>query len=296
MILPGTVSVVIPVYNAGSELIEAIDSVSRQTQPVHEIIVIDDGSTRSETRKILNALPDTVRILRQPNAGPASARNLGIRAASGHWIAFLDQDDLWKPEKLELQLQAAQQKNAQVVYTNAANFGTQPRVHELRLSPDQMPEGDVFVPLLIDNFLTMSGVMVERTSLDRIGLFAEELAGADDWDMWLRLSDSGCQFAAVTEPVTLYRWHDASLSKRHHHMHSVRMAVIRRALHQCSRTSMSVLTRSRALAATLRTSAWFIEQDDPWTACRWYLQSLSYWPLNQTTWRGLVKSLLAIRP
>src|SRR5690348_10269988 len=98
-----TVSVVIPAFNAAEYIGQAIDSVLAQTHQPIEIIVVDDGST-DQTAQIAAAYPAPVRVLRKPNGGPASARNMGIAAATGSWIALLDADDRWLANKLERQL------------------------------------------------------------------------------------------------------------------------------------------------------------------------------------------------
>ena len=93
------VSVVIPAYNAAEFLPDSLASVFRQTYQPQEVLIVDDGS-EDETSRVAQALEKRVRYLRKPRGGPASARNLGIRAAQGEWIAFLDADDIWLPDML----------------------------------------------------------------------------------------------------------------------------------------------------------------------------------------------------
>jgi len=110
--LESKVSVVIPTYNRAKLIVNAIESVLAQTHPVREIIVVDDGSTDNTAQvleRYLGAQPrlrEIVRYFSQPNQGQSVARNKGVKEASGEWIAFLDSDDQWRPEKLELQLSA----------------------------------------------------------------------------------------------------------------------------------------------------------------------------------------------
>src|SRR5664280_1650862 len=121
--MPPKVSVVIPTYNRLAYLREALDSVLAQTRAADEILVVDDGSTDG-TEAAISALPAPVRYLRQQNAGPAAARNHGLREAKGDWIAFLDSDDLWVPEKLEAQMDFLERNPAvELLFAHMINFG-----------------------------------------------------------------------------------------------------------------------------------------------------------------------------
>ncbi len=290
-----SISVVIPVYNAGLPLREAIDSALAQTDVNVEVIVVDDGSTCQVTQEILDSYGTQIRCLRQKNAGPAAARNVGVQHASHEWIAFLDQDDIWLPQKSRVQLAAAQESGADVIYTNARNFGELERVGELRCDPAQMPTGEVFEALLLDNFLTMAGVMIRRSTFLAAGSFRPEFAGVDDWDMWLKVSAAGAQFHAVPEPLILYRWHSGSLSKRHHQMKALREQVLLEALNSPRGRQVPWNFRRRALARVRSTSAWFIAEKEPMQAAVWYAQSIAYWPLEMNSWKGFVKSCLRRR-
>ncbi|MBL8808847.1 MAG: glycosyltransferase [Planctomycetaceae bacterium] len=287
-----SISVVIPVYNAGQPLKEAIDSAFSQIGVNVEVIVVDDGSTCGVTQSILESYGDRIRYFRQKNAGPAAARNLGVQHASHEWIAFLDQDDIWLPEKSQIQLAAAQESGADVTYTNARNFGELERVGEVRCNPAQMPSGDVFEALLLDNFLTMAGVMIRRSVFLAAGSFRPEFAGVDDWDMWLKVSAAGAQFQAIPDPLILYRWHSGSLSKRHRQMKDLREQVLLEALNSPRGRQVPWNFRRKALARVRSTSAWFIAEKEPMQAAVWYAQSIAYWPLEMNAWKGFVKSCL----
>lgn len=108
------VSVVIPTYNRGYCIAEAVESALNQTHPKLEIIVVDDGSS-DDTEAVLSAYLDRIRYIKQCNAGVSAARNLGLTLAEGSWIAFLDSDDLWNPRKLELQLRAVESDSVALV-------------------------------------------------------------------------------------------------------------------------------------------------------------------------------------
>src|SRR5215213_6400356 len=111
------VAAIIPVYNGASQIQRSIESVLAQTRQVDEVIVIDDGST-DQTADVVRSYGDRVRLLQQKNAGVAAARNHGMREARSQWIAFLDHDDAWLPEKIEEQLGALEAKpEARVCYS-----------------------------------------------------------------------------------------------------------------------------------------------------------------------------------
>lgn len=196
------VSVVIPTYNRSAFLKEAVDSVLAQTAAADEVIVVDDGST-DETPAVLKAFGPHVRSLRQENAGVSAARNAGIRAARGEWLAFLDSDDLWRPRKLE----------AQLAYLSARPEMRICQVEEIwirngkRLNPrkyHRKPSGFCF-PLLLDRCLVSpSAVMIHRDVLEEVGLFDETLPACEDYDLWLRI---GCRWpiGLAEEPLVVKR-------------------------------------------------------------------------------------------
>ena len=191
------VSVVIPVFNGASDLAAAIDSALNQRNCRVEVIVVNDGSTDA-TADLIASYGDRVRAIHQKNLGAsglAKTRNNGVLAATGEWIAFLDHDDLWKPEKLSRQLDRAFTQNADVVYSNARNFGDVDRVADLRSDPAAMLEGDLFRSLLADNFIVMSSAMMKRSVFDAIGGFTESPVVAEDWDLWLKAAAAGASFA-----------------------------------------------------------------------------------------------------
>src|SRR5689334_18705546 len=106
--MPCRITTVIPVYNGAGEIRRSLDSVLAQTRPVDEVIVVDDGSTDG-TREIALGYGGVVRLVRQQNAGAAAARNHGVREAASEWVAFLDHDDEWMPEKIERQVAVLEQ-------------------------------------------------------------------------------------------------------------------------------------------------------------------------------------------
>jgi glycosyltransferase involved in cell wall biosynthesis len=193
------VSVVIPTYNRAADLKRALESVIAQTYRIEEIIVVDDGST-DNTQQMVAALPGPVQYVYQKNAGPAAARNRGIRMASGDWIAFLDSDDWWFPDKIRLQVEAAElDARVALVYTSACIVspdGTQ----EIMQAADPAK----LWPAMRHSNLVFAGgscVMARRDAIMAEGCFPESLMVGEDWGLWASLARKH-PFASVQEPVT----------------------------------------------------------------------------------------------
>ncbi len=207
------ISVVIPAYNAERFLQRSIRSVLEQTEPPFEVIVIDDGSS-DQTAAVAASFGNHIQYVRQQNGGPAKARNAGLRVAKGEWIAFLDADDWWRPEKLHVQKKRAlEDPEALVVYTGMQIFGGQGEAL-----------GEAFTPPIAlwpqfrwRNMLTPSCVMVQREALLSLGGFDENQKGCEDWGAWFKLIRRG-RFIGIAEPLTCYSRRPASLSSDASHM------------------------------------------------------------------------------
>lgn len=184
------ISVIIPTYNRSHTVGKAIESVLRQTYQDFEINVIDDGST-DNTREALAPYLDKILYEYKENAGIASARNRGIELAKGEYIAFLDSDDFWKPEKLERQMECfAKHPQYGLVATRCItnvvdlNFNTI-AINKVRRSGKS---GWVYPDLFCKNFLRTSSVMVKKECFQEVGKFDEAFPRCEEIDMWLRLS------------------------------------------------------------------------------------------------------------
>ncbi len=282
------VSVVVPVYNGEEYLNQAIDSALAQTGCEVDVILIDDGST-DRCPEIIASYGDRVRSVQQANAGCGASRARGVELADSEWIAFLDMDDVWEPSKLSAQLDVAKQTGADVIYTNARNFGEVGRVDEIRSEPSAMPSGDVFEELLVDNFLVNSGVMVRRSVLLASGGIRTEAAGTDDWDLWLRLAAAGVQFQPVREPVTLYRWRADALSRSVKMMHERRSQTLTRALNTQRGKTVATSVKREAWVTLFNSSAWYAADTQKRLAAVWYARSLLSNPMQLHVWKQLVK-------
>ena len=205
------VSIVIPAYNT-KYLGEAIESICGQTYRDFELIVVDDGSPGTGIKVICDAFPG-VRYIRQPNAGPSVARNRGIREASGGLIAFLDDDDIWLPEKLEKQIAYFQslpdKDEIGLVYTGQYMFDGNTvfggKVHEAN--------GMIYHYLLFGNFIgTCSSIMIPKYVFERVGGFDENLICSQDFDLYLRIARE-YEIHSVSEPLIKYRTRPDQISR-----------------------------------------------------------------------------------
>ncbi len=192
-----SISVVIPAYNAEKTIAQAILSVVAQSVPVDQIIVVDDGST-DNTAALVRAEFPQVQLQRVANGGPSRARNLGMRLASGDWIAFLDADDRWHPEKMRIQL-AVQDSGVQLVASNWR------RGAEFSSVPDPIPRTQLtYKDLLRLNQFQTSTVIIARQLANALGGFDSNVDGAEDWDYWLRASRK-TTIVKVEWPLVQYR-------------------------------------------------------------------------------------------
>lgn len=211
------VSVVIPAYNSARFLQESIESVRQQTTSVHEIIVVDDGST-DETEKVIQSLGGDIVYIRQANAGVSAARNRGIAQATGEIIAFLDADDLWLPQKVENQVRVFWgNPDIALVATDRTDIDAQGSLlldslfkkqglyaffSELRGNP--VPQA--LSRLVQVNFIPTSSVMVRKSALAQVGVFDTAIRYGEDLELWARIA-AQYPIACLPEVLIRYRQH-----------------------------------------------------------------------------------------
>jgi glycosyltransferase involved in cell wall biosynthesis len=200
------VSVVIPTRNRWQLLLRhGLASALRQEDVDVEVVVVDDGSDDGSAEKLEALDEPRVRAVRRPQrGGQALALNAGIEAARGEWIAFLDDDDVWSPRKLRVQLDAAKQASASFVYGSMVAVDSEGRVLESFPTP---PPQDLRRLLRRQNVLRCpSSVMARADLVRRVGGLDEHLNELTDWDFFIRLADAGLP-AACEEPVVGYLIH-----------------------------------------------------------------------------------------
>lgn len=198
------ISVVMACYNAASFVREAVDCVLGQTLPGVELIVVDDGSTDA-SRDILRGYGDRIRLIEQPNAGPYPARNAGLAAARGDFIAFLDADDWWEPHALERMHDAIVANRADVAYCGWQNVGkgvvAAPHV------PPAYEQQDAVAHFVRSCPWPIHGALLKRTVVDQLGGFSVRRFSSMDYDFWLRTLALTRNIVRVPEVLAFYRWH-----------------------------------------------------------------------------------------
>lgn len=208
-----SVSVVIPAYNAAKCIRNAIESALAQTRLADEIIVVNDGST-DDTAAIVNSYAPRVRLLSQENQGPSSARNAGVRAASSEFIAFLDADDQWLPQKTVAQCDAIRSTPGAVLCYTSLLLDDSDMDHPDGSQTIQLAPTTAGLPyrLRLGNpGILPSCVMLSRAAFFQAGGFPPHLTIGEDWALWLRLIALG-PFCVVGEPLTRYRVSNTGLS------------------------------------------------------------------------------------
>ena len=225
------VSVIIPVYNGEKTIEQTISSVLNQTLTDFELIIINDDS-KDGTLEIVHQIKDPrIKVFSYARSGVSASRNYGIAHACSEFVAFLDADDLWTPDKLEAQLKVLQENpQAGVAYswTNCIDESGK----FLRPASHISASGNVYEKLLLTNFLDSgSNLLVRREAFNEVGVFDESVSPAEDWDMWLRLA-ARYHFVAVPSPQVLYRVYPNSSSANVWKLEAACLQVIERAFQQ----------------------------------------------------------------
>lgn len=204
------VSVIIPTYNRVVLVQKAIDSVFSQSYPEIEVIVVDDGSTDGTGKALDSRYGQQLHYIWQANQGESIARNRGIDAASGDYLAFLDSDDLWLPMKIERQVEALERlQDVAIIGCQAHLIDFDDNlIDAVTLYADTQAESLTLEPLLFANTFGGGSVALARSHLVRqIGGFDPAIRFGEDWDMWLRVLIQGGKLARIPEPLALVRRH-----------------------------------------------------------------------------------------
>ncbi len=228
--MPLKISLIIPTLNRCESLSLAVQSALSQSQPLHEIIVVDDGSEDGTTAHIKKHFP-TVTLITQTNNGVSHARNTGIKQATGHWIAFLDSDDQWFTHKVETQANAIlANPNYRLCHCDEHWIRNGKRVNPM--NKHKKRGGDIFEQSLHLCAISPSATIIKKELLDEVGLFDESLPACEDYDLWLRI--------CANEPV-LYideallqktGGHEDQLSKKYWGMDRFRLQALAKLLRQ----------------------------------------------------------------
>jgi len=202
-------SVIIPVYNTQAYLRDALDSIAAQTRPVKEVIILDDGS-REPVRLPKYYKDLNIRVYRTTNQGLPSARNVAATLCTGEYLALLDSDDAWHPNKIALQEEAMLARpEAPLCFTKITYIPPQARSY-------RYPSGcrvQMLRTLWERNYIFPSTAMIRRSAWLRCGGEESMLWGADDWELWWRLARLG-PFVFIPEPLTYYRRHPEQMTRK----------------------------------------------------------------------------------
>ncbi len=274
------VAVVIPVYNGEAYLAECIESVLAQTHLPAEIVVVDDGS-KDRSLAIAERYPQ-VQALSQRNAGVSASRNRGVAASSSPWIAFLDADDVWVPNKLERQLAAAQAGHADVCFSSKRMLYPSEAhdvfLHGLEVQPPA--SGRVAAQLRLGHSFTPSSALVRREAFLRTEGFDVNASPCEDWDLWLQLAAQKARFVSCPESLVLYRVHATNASNQGERMYEASMRTYDHRVAPFVRPPWRMVSRFRAKSRFLAALALVNrEQGRPHAAIM--LSSLAHNPFGE---------------
>ena len=218
------ISVILPAFNHAAYVSQAVRSVLDQTYADFELIVVDDGSTDATPDVLAQLSHPGMRVVRKLNAGLSGARNTGLRETTGPLVTFLDADDYFLPDKLEVLTEYLEHHPEIGLAAGLATFidGSGNRIAAPETSPNplRLPE------LLFENPVCVSGILLRRSWLERVGTFDEGLSACEDYDLWLRLAAAGCRMAWVDHPVVAYRVHPGQMTSQAGRMRTAMFAML----------------------------------------------------------------------
>ena len=247
------VSIITPAYNQAAYLLQAVQSVLEQTCQDFELIIVDDGSTDATPQVLAGIHDPRVKVIHQPNAGLSAARNTGLRASSAPYVTFLDADDLFMPDKLEL-MSGYLDGHAGIGLVGGGTQIVDQTGRPLRESV-QSPGKMELYELLLGNPFTVTSVMVRKEWIERVGPFDETLRACEDWDMWLRLAYAGCRFAWVEHLVGAYRYHLNQMTRQSERMRTAFLKVLEKFYREPDLPPGVVAYKDKAYASVLMTTA-----------------------------------------
>ncbi|HGY54129.1 MAG TPA: glycosyltransferase [Caldithrix abyssi] len=222
------ISVIIPVYNRPQAVQRAVNSVLQQTEPPLEIIVVDDGSTE-ETPQVLAQYGSKIKMVRQSHRGVSAARNAGIKRAQADWLAFLDSDDEWLPEKLAAARRFHEQNPDLLIFQSEEIWIRNGR----RVNPKKKHQkygGWIFRQSLPLCIVSPSAVVIHKKLFEEVGYFDEELPVCEDYDLWLRIGRRYPIGLDSTPLIRKYGGHADQLSRKYWGMDLYRIAAMEKHL------------------------------------------------------------------
>lgn len=209
------VSVIIPVYNGEKYLSETLDSIIGQTFTDWEIVAVNDGSSDNSLNVLCeyqSKLGLKMKVINQKNRGVSVARNVAIDTSEGEYLAFIDADDIWLPEKLEKQIELLEDnRNVALVYSNLLNLIGKNKTQRKQLINKKLHRGKIFDPLFYFNFIPLSSVVVRKKIIEKYGNFNIHYKIIQDYDILLRIAEDN-EIDYVNDKLLLYRIHINNIS------------------------------------------------------------------------------------
>jgi glycosyltransferase involved in cell wall biosynthesis len=283
------VSVIVPTYNYGHFIAEALDSVLAQDYPNTELLVLDDGSTDDTESVVDPYLRHGVRYMRQENRGIGPAKNAGLAATSGPFVGFLDADDAWLPAKLSLQVEHLM-RHPEIALVGAAYYDCDEHNRpKRRIDPPAVRSGWFFDELLVRNHVHSPTVpLIRRACLEAVGGFSE-LPRSQDWDTWLRLAEH-YPIGFIAAPVARGRNHPKkSSSGLRRHRIDVNAEVFRRHAHAAHPGWKRRLLRRRSRGAShYYAAASSLSRGDRRNGLRLLLESVALDPFDHTAQKVVI--------
>jgi glycosyltransferase involved in cell wall biosynthesis len=283
------ISIIIPAYNAEEYIKETIESVLAQTYKNTEIIVVDDGST-DDTYKIAIKFGSRIKLFKTKNSGVSSARNFAIAKAQGDWLAFIDADDLWAENKLEVQIEGL--NNYRWSHTNSLYFGE--NQDGLTSRSDLSPQfGEwVFSNLLVDNFITTSTVIIEKNLFCQAGGFDESMKAMEDWKLWLTIAQQE-KLHYCPKILAKYRVYAGSTSRKAREVLPLHVQLITEVFQTLSTKEKYKKLKNKAISQSYLTCSYIAEDSKDYTySFHCSFKGLIYQPFVISNWKRLIRTML----
>jgi len=256
------ISTILPLYNGKKFIKEAIDSVRSQTYTNWELIIINDGSTDDSleyTTAYVNSLPekDKIKIIDQENTDVAIARNNAISYATGDWIALLDQDDYFHPEKFLSMMSLAEDDSGIDVFVSQrykiTDSGIAEDLHSNRKKTDMFSSEDIITNVILGTGIAPIETLFKRDAFNAIGGLDSSLRMSNDWDLWVRFAQHGYRYYYVEKPLAYYRVHDANTTQFYERFVPERFKILEKFFSSCD--SRYLHLQDKAFAYAYRESA-----------------------------------------
>lgn len=246
------ISVIIPVYNRAAMVKMAVGSALNQTHPPREVIVVDDGSTDNPEPALKDIRDSRLKYISQAHRGVAAARNLGIKEAQADWLAFLDSDDYWLPEKLAAQAEFHRRRPDYLIsQTDELWMRNGVRVNPKKYH--RKPERYCYELTLERCLISPSAVILHRSLLDDVGLFDEDFPACEDYDLWLRITHRYPVGLIKDKLVVKIGGHDDQLSRKIEALDRFRVTALMKALDKLpltpaqNRATVNILQKKLAI-------------------------------------------------